>query len=69
MRVHGVDVDKHLEKLRETDKLSATILEEVIAENERIKRHVGIIAEQAQGYFEDTQALRKIINDMKGFTK
>ena len=65
MKVHGIDVEKHLEKLRETDALSATVLDAVYRENERLKSHINVVSQQCQGYFDDVEMLTKRIAVMQ----
>ena len=64
LRIHGVDVEEHIKNLKETDPLSATLLEEVVRQNDRLRRHVDVVSGQCQGYLDDLEHLKRTLVNM-----
>jgi len=61
MRIFGVDVHEHMNKLKSTDKLTFDIMNELIKINDRYKSHIDVLSEQCQGYKDDADNLQKLL--------
>lgn len=64
VKIFGVDVENHIDKLKETDLLSADLMKELLAQHNRMLAHVQVVSEQCEAYKRDAEKLNEIIIKM-----